>query len=282
MDHIVSLDRVGAEANLARTTLFSAFVGDELSGDNPADQAVNVGANLAEFTGGSYNRSNSTLAGLTNSIVEHCSCIYRIALVKPRSDGNRVHRVRVEAAGRVVPFRYRLEFLSEVDRWWRQARGVLENPALGNEVAINAMLLPIRRDKTGWTVTARIGVDVDSLMLIPEATGQRGSWEVGALLYRESGGPKWEMLGVSRVHIDGAETTGSDVVHERTFEGIPPGSYRLGAFVRDGTTSLFGGGEATIDLPRPGQPAVPAVSGASTPETPGGRSRHGIPARPRP
>ena len=46
------------------------------------------------------------------------------------------------------------------------------------------------------------------------------------------------------------------VLHQQVFSGLKPGEYRLGAFVRDRTASVFGGGEATIELPKPGKGGI--------------------------
>jgi VWFA-related protein len=253
LDLIHVLDRASAEANHSRTAIFPAYVGDDQGSADPAGATVNLGANLADFTGGSYNRNPATLTMLTDAVASRCSCIYRVALVVPEQRSRRVHRVVVTAGDRRVPFRYRIQFLDELDRWWRRARGVLANPAAADDVAVQASLSPVRRDEDGWTLLAVVGLRVDSLMLVPESGTLRGSWEVGALLHRESGGKRWEMLGKSEVRIVGDVARTAFVLHERAFERVPAGTYRIGAFIRDRTANAFGGGQGAVDLPRPGR-----------------------------
>src|SRR5207247_1953733 len=48
------------------------------------------------------------------------------------------------------------------------------------------------------------------------------------------------------------------MLHEHIFEGVRPGRYRLTAFIRDRSASLYGGAEANIDLPAPHGDALTA------------------------
>jgi hypothetical protein len=250
-DHVALLDSAGAEATLSRTVVHPAYSGSlnrlesELAG-----QAVSFGANLADFTGGSYNRGNTDLTAMMDATVKDCACTYRIGIRPPREYKNRVFRIKVWAQGRPVPYRYRTLFLDELDRWWRRAQGVLANPGVAQDVILGAALVPVGESDGGWDLSVRIGLDVDSLALFPTAGKQRGDWEVGALLHREEGGLKREMLGRSKLLIESAIDPDTVVLHQRTFAGLKPGAYKLAAFVRDRAASAFGGAEATLVLPR--------------------------------
>lgn len=244
-DHIAALDQIGAEAALARTAIHTAVVG------SPTHQAGNVAVNLADFTGGSHSGTGQSLVEWAGSVIRDCSCTYRIAFVPTQEPDNRVHQIRVEVAGRTLPFRYRLAFLDERSRWWRTARSVLEDPSAARDVAVRVGLVPLGRTRAGWDLSAQVALDPDTLTLIPSADRQSADWEVGGLLHREQG-KAWEMLGVSSLRTTSRVPHNAGITHERVFSELPGGTYSFGAFVRDRAASVFGGAETTIDLPRPG------------------------------
>lgn len=251
LDHVALLDAAGAEATLARTVVNPAYSGSTNRLENElAGQAVSLGANLAEFTGGRYNRGNTDLTALLDETVKSCTCTYRIGIRPPVEYKQRVFRVRVWVRGEVVPYRYRTVFLDDTDRWWRRAQGVLADPDRAAGVEVTTGIVPDGLSGKNWDLTVQVGLDVASLMLFPSAGEQRGEWEVGALLYREGGTESWEMLGRSRLSLDrdAADPTAT-VLHQRTFDGLIPGEYRLAAFVRDRAASVFGAAETSIVLP---------------------------------
>ena len=62
------LSAIGAEATSSRTTVHSAYTGDRVTATEDtsemsemAEQAVNLGSNLADYTGGTYNRDLADL-----------------------------------------------------------------------------------------------------------------------------------------------------------------------------------------------------------------------------
>jgi len=144
-----------------------------------------------------------------------------------------------------------VQFLDEVDRWWRSARAVLSDPDNYDEMDVRAALLPRAAADGKWEVTVQVALNTESLMLIPSAGRNRGEWEVGALLARNDSRDHWEMLGRSKLAVTGEKIPGEFVLHERRFGGLAPGAYELGAFVRDRTANEFGGARATLTLPRP-------------------------------
>lgn len=252
-DHLGILDEVGAEATTARTALYVAYSGNQPNlFDGLASQAVSFGANLADFTGGAYNRTAGLLPDLTRSATE-CACIYRIAIESPETDRAKVYRAVVEVLDRRIPYRYRVQYLTEMDRWWRRATDVLIDPDRADEVPLAAAIVPLGCTKERWSVALQVVLKPHSLLLLPGKGGAAGGWEVGALLQREEKSVG-EMLGVSEIRRagKGEVPAGAVIVHERRFDDLASGQYRLGAFVRDRNAGSFGGAEAEIHLPKPG------------------------------
>jgi len=147
-DHVTLLDEVAAEATLSRTAVYPSFTGDPLaSGFSPwlHGEVVNLGANLAAFTGGRHNRDARDLAGLVDTAGREARCLYRIGLVAPeKASGGHVFRVRVRVRGRTLPQEHRVQALDEVDRWWRKARAVLSDPETARDVSVSASIVPLR------------------------------------------------------------------------------------------------------------------------------------------
>jgi len=249
-DHIADLDVAGAEATTSRAVVYPAYAGNDPNMFSPlSGQAVNFGANLADFTGGEYNRTIATLPEMTSGAGRGCECVYRIGVEPPREDKTRVYRAVVEVGDRRLRGSYRVQHLTSIDRWWRDASQVMVARD-DEEMPVAAALVPLAPAEGGWTVEIQVVVDLASLVLIPAAGEAHGQWEVGALLQKE-GGKRWEMLGVSSVTLTEGETTPDLVVHERGMALLKPGTYTLGAFVHDKTGDVFGGARVEIDLPKP-------------------------------
>jgi VWFA-related protein len=190
-DQVTMLDRTGAEATLSRAAIHTAYAGDSLSPDAVA--FVNLGANLAEFTGGTYGRGALDLSRVTAEAGRRTTCVYRLGLRQPANAARGISRVRVTVRDRALPYRYRVQFLDEVDRWWRSAQSVLADPDNYVAVDVGAAVLPLSASSRGWDLAVQVALDVDSLMLFPTAGKQQGDWEVGALLARNDGSRSWEM-----------------------------------------------------------------------------------------
>ena len=249
-DHNLLLDRLASEATLARTAIYPAYSGDG------NDLAVNLGANLADYTGGGYNRGPSDLAALVREAGRRCACIYRLGLVPPGGPRERPYRVTVYVGDRALPHRYRVVNLSDSERWMRSARAVLAAPARARDVALAAAVIPLTADKRGWDVSVQVTFDAEALLQLPRQAQSAGSWEVGALLTDERGRKSWEMLGVSEFKRTGEGKNPSAIRHERRIAGLRPGTYELRAFVRDRWANVYGGARAEIVLPRLRGPAV--------------------------
>jgi len=255
-DMISVLDEVGAEANLSRTTIHSVQTGDSL--DVRAGESVNLGANLADFTGGSYNRGTVDLDGFVLGVGRTPRCVYQIAIERPERAADKVFRVKVLLRDRPLPGRFRVRFLDSRDRWLRRAQAVLSVPERASDVRLRAAALPVAAAGKKWEVMLQVALDLDSLDQIPWRSKHQGDWEVGALLSRSGDGKGWEMLAVSRLRADDEPAPATYVVHERALVGLKAGSYRLAAFARDRaafardrTANLFGGAEAKLVLPDP-------------------------------
>jgi hypothetical protein len=135
-DHLRMVDEVAAEATTSRAVIYAAYSGDLSSrripqypgfdappafADEIGDFAVNLGANLADFTGGGYNRAVSALPEMLREAGRGCACIYRLAIEPPKGDRRRIYSAKVEVAGERLPYLYRVQHLTGMDRWWRRA-----------------------------------------------------------------------------------------------------------------------------------------------------------------
>jgi hypothetical protein len=144
-NHVMLLDEVGAEANLSRTSIYPVLTGAA------GPLGVNFGANLADFTGGDYNRALTALETLTDKAGRGCGCYYRIALEPPRESPRRVYRLTVSVRDRRLSRGYRVRYLREIDRWMRRARAVLEHPTRAVDVPLTARSCPWRATKEAGT-----------------------------------------------------------------------------------------------------------------------------------
>jgi hypothetical protein len=248
MDQVRMLDRTAADASLSRTSIVAAY-----SGSDPSASAINVGANLADYTGGAYSRAAHLTPALTREAGRGCRCLYRIAVVPPPRGRDRVYNASVWVHDQRVPRRFRLQHLSRFDRWLREAQAALATPELMGDLPVTASLTPLAMDKGRWSVAVQVAVSADALLLLPAAGGRFGSWEAGALMYRDDGSDPTEFLARSRLSTNSDDSSGSYIVHQGIIEGLKPGSWRLGAFVRDRNANLFGGAENETVLPRPGK-----------------------------
>ena len=159
----------------------------------------------------------------------------------------------VRVGGRALPHDYITQSLTGMDRWLRKAQSVLADPQGARDLPITAGLVPVRADAGRWELRAQVALDLGALTMLPSSGGRQGAWEVGAALARVDGDGSWEMLGISEIKREGQDASETWVVHERRFPHLPPGSYRMVAFVRDRAANVFGGAEAAITLPHPGK-----------------------------
>jgi len=256
-DHLTLVDEVAAEATLGRTVVHAAYSGEDADLFTPlSNQAVTLGLNLADLTGGSYNRGPETLGSMLGEAGRGCECIYRVGLVPPDEPSGAVYRVKIEVAHRDRSYESRIRFVDDVERWMREAEDVLADPESAKDLAVRAALLPVRAAGSGWDVVAQVALDLDALLPLPASEGKRqGQWEVGALLTRDGGERNWEMLGASTASWE-PRSAGRTVVHSRQFKKLKPGRYRLAAFVRDKAAGVFGGAEVVLELPEADARAV--------------------------
>jgi len=255
-DHLSMLDEVGAEATNSRTVIYPAYSGSQPNLFDPlANQAVNLGANLADFTGGAYNRTAALLPDLTGAAGRGNACVYRIAIEPKVTSHGDIYRAVVRVRGRRVPYQYRLLFLTAMDRSWRQITNVLIDPARGGDLPVVTTVVPLGPAGKKWRAKVQVAFEVDDLLLIPAGEDLLGGWEVGGLLERGDGRAVARMLGVSEIRLTADESRGGLVVHERQFD-LEPGSYRLRSFVRDRNSDSIGGAEDEILLPKSGAGSI--------------------------
>ena len=248
------LEDVSAVATSSRARVFPVTTGDALDPDARlvTVAAANLGANLADGTGGHANHGLADLRDLMDGVARAGCCIYRIAVRPPETASRAVYQLRVAARDIQTPWLYRIHFENELDRWMKRARGVLKNPSGSNDLPVSAALVPVLSAGGRWKLAVQVALDADAMAYLPGAQGRDAQWQVGALLHGEGSDESWEMLGVSRIHRTGKTQQAAAVVHRRDIDGLKPGRFRLAAFVRDENTGLFGGAEAEIDLPPPG------------------------------
>ena len=238
-DLIDLVQEVGAAATSSRTEIHALV----MSGG--AMWTVNFGANVADGSGGSYNRNDVDVFDALSSAGRGCRCIYRIGVVPP-TDKTRVYRVKVKARGQALPSRYRVHHRSAADRWAANAMAVLNNPGDAWDLQVGAALIPLEVNGSRWSAKVQVAVDLSRL---PEdVAGEGREWEVGALLAQRKSRDVQEMLGYLRL-APGDPAARKLVVHERVFEDLPPGPYEVRAYVRDRRADLYGGTRITLDLP---------------------------------
>ena len=67
------------------------------------------------------------IGALTSNAREDCPCLYRIGLLPREGQTSRVYRASVMVRGKELPYRWRVRFLGDIDRWLRKASAVLAN-----------------------------------------------------------------------------------------------------------------------------------------------------------
>jgi VWFA-related protein len=258
LDHLQLIEEIGADATQARATLSTAFAGDiRVTQPWVQDWAVNLGANFADFTGGSYNRALNDLSAMVDSVGRAPNCIYRIGLEPPDPTKGSMYTAKIALRDRLLPFRYRIQHLTESDKWWRKTLDVLDDPRQARDVRLVAAVVPTRASRGRWDVNVQVALDIESLELLERGDKQSGQWEVGALLIRDRGyGKKWEMLAEASLARKGEGESEVVVLHERELTGLEPGTYEIRAFARDKWSDRYGGGSGQLVLPKPGKMAL--------------------------
>jgi hypothetical protein len=249
-DLYAASQELAAAATGSQTVMYGANL--ESDPWSPIAQAARVlNDELADFTGGGFNRGAVDLARFTDRVGRGCRCVYRIGLVPPKNPTTEVRTARIVARGVPLDFRYRVRFTSERERWMRDAQAVLADPAGARALKVSAAIVPESADKGSWSVSVEVAFDTRSLTLLPSAAGRAGGYEIGALLSSRNGSKPVEMIeGVNLREREGQDGGGL-AVHTLRIEDLDPGDYRLAAFVRDRALNVFGGAEALLTLPSP-------------------------------
>ena len=251
-DHLPLMESAGAEATTARAKVYPVYSG-AIAGTEGL--GVNYGANLANFTGGRYNRTVNELPSFLAEAGRGPACVYRLGIIPPDHERERPYQALVEVRGRALEARYRVQHLDERDRWLRSALAVLRHPEEARELPLGAALIPHPADRGKWDISVQVAVDPASLAATRATQGVQENWEVGAILTRDNGRADWQMLGLSSM-IRGGQATPVPVLHERVIPGAKSGVWKLAAFVRDRTAGAFGGGQAVLTLPGEGEDAL--------------------------
>jgi len=242
---------VGGSATASRTAVYPLACG------SAAMWTVNLGANLADATGGDYNRRPVDLGNLLDEAGRRCACIYRIGLEMDEKRRSLVLRTKVRVSGYSLPSRYHVQYLTDADRWMRKAQLVLANPESWRELEVGAALVPLRAGGKRWDARVEVGIDLGDLFVgLTDDDAQAAEWEVAALLTDGEGNKHWEMLGVYRASPGEDGRVDSLVLHGKSLENLNPGRYELRAFVHDRMADTFGAARFEIELPEPGAPGL--------------------------
>lgn len=236
-------EELGGTATASRAVVYPILCG------SARPWSVNFGANLADQTGGAYNRRLEDLREVLDEAGRRCPCIYRIGLElgKERSF---VLRTKIRVGGMTLPSRYRVQYLTDADRWMRKAQLVMANPSQWLDLDVQSAVVPLAASEKTWDVAVQVAFDLASLGGTID-DDNLGEWEVAALLGRDEFRKNWEMLGAYRASRDGIGRPRGMVLHEQVLEGLKPGRYELRAFVRDRATNRLGGTRIQIELPEP-------------------------------
>lgn len=240
MDQMPAVTEIAAAAVASRVAIHAVA----------PEGAGTVGQLLAEFTGGSYNRNRFDYSSALDVARNRCACSYRLGLEPVAGDLGRTHDVLVKVRGRSIA-NLRVRSYSRADRWMRKARGVLARPSVVRDLPLAASIEPVRAEKGRWDVRVQVALSGGALVRLPAGPSGTAEWECGALLVLEEGKQTWELLGVNSMSASSAAAAPGWFVHEQVIRGVPPGRYRLGAFVRDRAVDLFGGAAAALVLPDP-------------------------------
>jgi VWFA-related protein len=248
-DLVSEVDRVGAEATLARTRIHAVTL-------RRGDSGVNFGANLADVAGGgTYTRGSGALPELLDAAGREC-CWYTLALEPPEDAPRwpRRVRVRVRLPGETweLPLRANLIVLDDRDRWHRRAQGLLLGDARrSGQVDVLAGLTPLTLEDGRWRVRVEVVVDTSSLEGLPGARGVRLDWGVGAVIAADAGRDvrSFERFSAAEL-IDGGAQEELVVAHRREIL-LEPGPVELSAYAGDVQAWRFGGSWCGLELPDP-------------------------------
>ncbi|MFQ5671285.1 MAG: VWA domain-containing protein [Acidobacteriota bacterium] len=249
-NHLKLAEQVGAEATSARVALYPVQTGGPHLFSELAGSAANLGSNLADYSGGHANTGPFDLFDVISTAGRGCSCTYRIAARPPPGKAGKVYRARVEVHGRSLPYRYRVQYLSASQRLVRRALTALLMPDPATGLPMRAALVPVSATGGRWDLAVQVGVEFDSLRFLPFPQEPVARLDVGASLSRRDSSKRWEMLTGASVRSRESRRPGLLLLHEHRFEHLPPGNYRLGAFVHQRDLDLWGSVRVEIDLPR--------------------------------
>ncbi|MFQ5766754.1 MAG: hypothetical protein ACE5ID_02055 [Acidobacteriota bacterium] len=245
--HLQLLEQVGAEAMEARAVVYPLQTGVHNLFTLLAGAAVNLSANLADFTGGRYNRSPSDLFSVADEAVNHPPCSYRIGFEPPEKKRSKVYRVRVEVRGRRLPFSYRVQVLTPEDRLARRAEAILRQPESAHDLPLRAALIPLHAAGKKWRMQAELRLDLDQWPALVPGSSAMVDADLGALLLGLNSNQQWQMVTGTTMSRVGSSRRA--LLYSRIFQDLRPGQYRLLAFVRNRITDQYGGARAEISLP---------------------------------
>lgn len=243
-DLVQEVERVGAEATLARARIHAVSLRSTRAG-------TNFGANLADVGGGIYSRGAGDVPDMLDSIGREC-CWYTLAIEPPARADGRTHRIRVDVRGRTMGGLRSVAFLTPRQRWHRMAQGALLAGAEKSEsVPLSAALLPVGLDGSRWELKVQVALSPGFLQSLPDQVGQRVEWGLGALVV-ENGGQDVHALErfAAALFDDTAARILPVVLHEAMIR-VRPGHHELRAYGGDVHAWTFSGEWMQVELPDP-------------------------------
>ncbi|MFQ5719276.1 MAG: hypothetical protein ACE5IK_06980 [Acidobacteriota bacterium] len=242
-DHLQTARQTAASAVASRVSLNVVAV--SASAVFVSGAARELGANLAEATGGDYNRSGEGVEEMLARAGRAC-CMYRIALRSPENPSRQVRPVRIAVRGRTLRTRYQVRFMTPVEKWVRRAGGYLAHPDRAGDLPIRVALIPVPRGEGRWGLSVQVAFDAGDLMFVSDGERSLGMWRVGALLTSKRDGKSWQMLTDSHLTVRDQASPLPAVLHARPVAKIQPGEYRLAAVIEDRNSNRLGATETSL------------------------------------
>lgn len=238
---------ITAEASLRNVMIHTAMVG--LTARAGRADAIHVGANFHERTGGSYNREPAQLPAVLDSIGRLPACVVRVGFRPPKSRQGRIHWARLEAPGVVVPRTRAFRVRSVADIWGERAARALREPEAHEQIHLCAAIVPVGRTRRAWVVEARLALPLRGLLARREASGAlRSHWEIAAVIEDPGSTAAWGYEGSREAFAESEAARHSAWVEHRARLVTKSPALALHAMAGDRTTWDMGATTARLEL----------------------------------
>lgn len=244
---LLTLAEITAEASLRNVMIHTAMVGSTVRAGR-AD-AIHVGANFHERTGGSYNREPAQLPAVLDSIGPLPACVVRVGFRPPKSRQGRIHWAKLEAPGVVVPRTRAFRVRSVADIWGERAARALREPEAHEQIPLCAAIVPVGRTRRAWVVEARLALPLRGLLAQREASGSlRTHWEIAAVIEDPGSTTAWGYEGSREAFAESEDARHRTWVEHRARLVTKSPLLALHAMAGDRTTWDMGATTARLEL----------------------------------